>query len=161
MRRKGLFLYSDNLRINGAAAEPLYLPQKFTGPEPTANIKGAKLYTGGCHCGAVTIAFKAKPFPIKGEQVFEEVEYIQECNCRTCVRVCFIGISRVEHLELRCRPLSFTHFYISSTDFDCVLDRHDTHLSPSITSIHLRPIRQSNYVYVWPRGPEMYVLQNM
>jgi hypothetical protein len=68
---------------NGEAMEPAYTPHPFKGTEPTAEIEGAKIYTGSCHCGNVTVALKTK-----GE-LSEGHEYIQECNCSICSRVCF------------------------------------------------------------------------
>jgi hypothetical protein len=57
-----------------------YSPPPFTGKFPSAEIEGSKLYTGGCHCGAVTLAVKTKPLP---------TVQIKEDNCSNCVRVCF------------------------------------------------------------------------
>jgi hypothetical protein len=67
---------------DGAAFEPSYNPAKFTGPEPIAEIKNGKLYTGSCHCGAATMALKTKG-PLS-----KESEVIGECNCSICSRVC-------------------------------------------------------------------------
>jgi len=68
-------------RFDGKALEPSYNPAPFTGTEPTADFPNGKTYTGGCHCGNITMAFKTEePLP-KGH------EYIQECNCSICMRV--------------------------------------------------------------------------
>jgi hypothetical protein len=58
--------------------QPPYDPPKFTGELPKFDGEGLKVYTGSCHCGAVTIAVKTKPFP--------EVE-VKEDNCSICQRV--------------------------------------------------------------------------
>jgi hypothetical protein len=41
--------------------------------------EGEKVYTGGCHCGNVTLAFRTKPLP--------EVEGIKQCDCSICTHV--------------------------------------------------------------------------
>lgn len=71
-------------RHNGAALDPPYTPPRFTGTEPTVEIKGAKIYTGGCHCGAVTLAFKSKPLP----KVSQSESGVLSCDCSICTRVC-------------------------------------------------------------------------
>jgi hypothetical protein len=48
---------------------------------PPAEIKNSKLYTGSCHCGAVTLALKTKG-PLS-----KEGEVIGECDCSICARV--------------------------------------------------------------------------
>lgn len=65
---------------DGKALEPAYAPHPFKGPEPTADIENAEIYTGSCHCGNVTMAFKTKG-PLN-----EGHEHIQECNCSICSR---------------------------------------------------------------------------
>lgn len=70
-----------NHSFDGKALEPFYEPRPFTGPDPTAEIEKSKIYTGGCHCGNVTMALKTKG-PISGGH-----EDIQECNCSICMRV--------------------------------------------------------------------------
>ncbi|KFY14824.1 hypothetical protein V492_02390 [Pseudogymnoascus sp. VKM F-4246] len=81
---------------DGAATQPAYKPQEFAGPLPTADIENPTIFTGGCHCGNVTVAVKAKPLPSKGQVLpeirgpgspfAEHMEYIQECNCSICMR---------------------------------------------------------------------------
>jgi hypothetical protein len=61
--------------------EPTWTPHPFKGPEPTAEIENAKIYTGSCHCGNVTMALKTKG-PLN-----EGHEYIQGCTCSICSRV--------------------------------------------------------------------------
>ncbi|KIM93322.1 hypothetical protein OIDMADRAFT_78264, partial [Oidiodendron maius Zn] len=76
----------ESQSFDSRSLELPYFHPKFTGSEPTPEIEGLKLYTGACHCGAVTLAVKAKPFPIKGQPVPEVSEYIQECKCSICIR---------------------------------------------------------------------------
>ncbi|KAI1767802.1 hypothetical protein GGR53DRAFT_69494 [Hypoxylon sp. FL1150] len=61
---------------------PDWKPARFEGPEPPAEISGAniKIYTGGCHCGAVTVALKTKVL----DGAYEEP--IVECDCSICSR---------------------------------------------------------------------------
>ncbi len=57
---------------------PPYQEHKFIGREPEFQAEHPKLYTGSCHCGAVTFALKSKPL--------DDVE-LKEDNCSICVRV--------------------------------------------------------------------------
>jgi len=66
---------------NDSALEPTYAPPGYTGPEPEADIACGKMYTGSCHCGAVTIALKTRG-PLADEE-----EVIGECDCSICARV--------------------------------------------------------------------------
>jgi hypothetical protein len=69
-------------RFDGAALGEPYVPPEHEGPLPTA-IGGAeehKLYTGSCHCGAVTISLRSKP-------IDETFKGTAECNCSICGRV--------------------------------------------------------------------------
>ena len=68
-------------RYNGKENGPPYTPPKYSGPEPTAEIEGAKLYMGSCHCGAVTACIKIKPL----DSTYPD--RIAECNCSNCQRV--------------------------------------------------------------------------
>ncbi|KAJ8059275.1 hypothetical protein OCU04_012240 [Sclerotinia nivalis] len=68
-------------KYDGLDREPQYVAPKYTGELPTAKFENEKLYTGGCHCGAVTIAFKTQAPLTKGH------EFIQECNCSICCRL--------------------------------------------------------------------------
>ena len=58
--------------------QPQYIPPKFTGELPILDGEGLKVYTGSCHCGAVTLAVKTKPL--------SEVD-LKEDNCSICQRV--------------------------------------------------------------------------
>ncbi|KAI1347317.1 glutathione-dependent formaldehyde-activating enzyme [Xylaria sp. FL0043] len=74
-----------NAGFDGASLfQPAYEPPKFTGEEPAAEIEGGKLYTGSCHCGAVTLALKSKPLDknFTGD--------ILECNCSSCAKAGYI-----------------------------------------------------------------------
>ncbi|KAI1178451.1 glutathione-dependent formaldehyde-activating enzyme [Nemania sp. FL0916] len=66
--------------FDGASLPPTYQPPKFSGPEPTAQIEGGKLYTGSCHCGAITLALKSKPIDKNSTENFTE------CNCSSCAK---------------------------------------------------------------------------
>lgn len=73
------------LKINkydGLPREPKYIPPSFTGsePTPTTEFKDPKLYTGGCHCGAVTIALKTDG-PLSND-----AEGFLQCDCSICMR---------------------------------------------------------------------------
>ena len=48
---------------DGAVVPPSYTPPKYLGPDirTEAEKEELKLYTGSCHCGAVTVAVKLKP----------------------------------------------------------------------------------------------------
>ncbi|KAI1505293.1 Mss4-like protein [Biscogniauxia marginata] len=65
---------------DASSLPPAYEPAKYTGPEPTADVEGGKLYTGSCHCGAVRVALKSKPL----DKTYEGS--ITECNCSHCSR---------------------------------------------------------------------------
>lgn len=74
-----LFLIRNS--VDFAKIDPQYQVPEHKGPEPTEEIEGGKLYKGGCHCGAVTVAVTSKPF----DETFEEGGL--ECNCSVCERV--------------------------------------------------------------------------
>ncbi|MCJ1476432.1 hypothetical protein MMC13_005098 [Lambiella insularis] len=64
---------------DGAALPSPYEVPTYTGPDiRTEKEKGElKLYTGGCHCGAVTLAVKSAPI--------EEI-LVNEDDCSICIR---------------------------------------------------------------------------
>jgi hypothetical protein len=82
----------------------LQVNQEFAGPLPLAGIENSTIFTGSCHCGNVTVAVKAKPLPSKGQTLpeirgpgspfAEHTEYVQECNCSICMRVCICLLHR-------------------------------------------------------------------
>ncbi|KDN65131.1 putative glutathione-dependent formaldehyde-activating enzyme [Colletotrichum sublineola] len=72
--------------VNGASWGSKYEVPAHKGPNPTAEIEGGKLYTGGCHCGAVTVAVMSKPI----DETYEDS--IIECNCSICVRNAYIWV---------------------------------------------------------------------
>lgn len=98
LRLKSAFPVTNNIRYDGTATEPAYKPQEFAGPLPPTVIENSTTFTGSCHCGNVTLAVKAKPLPSKGQTLpeirgpgspfAEHTEYVQECNCSICMRVC-------------------------------------------------------------------------
>lgn len=57
-----------------------YLPPEHKGEIPP-NVEGGQLYTGSCHCGAVTVALSCKPLDEFNEGV------VIVCNCSICSRV--------------------------------------------------------------------------
>lgn len=67
-------------RFDGAALGDKYAPPEYKGALPAA-FDGSKLYTGGCHCGAVGVALASKPL----DETFDERTV--ECNCSICERV--------------------------------------------------------------------------
>lgn len=58
----------------------LYLPPEHKGDVPP-NVEGGRLYTGSCHCGAVTVCLSCKPLDESSE------ERVVVCNCSICQRV--------------------------------------------------------------------------
>jgi hypothetical protein len=68
-------------RFDGGALTPAYEPAKYAGPEPSTDVEGGQLYSGSCHCGAITLALKSKPI----DKTY--TERILECNCSICERV--------------------------------------------------------------------------
>ncbi|KAI0457628.1 glutathione-dependent formaldehyde-activating enzyme [Xylaria acuta] len=64
---------------DGKALPSTYEAPKFKGPEPTAEVEGGQLHTGGCHCGGVTLALKSKP-------INKDFQGLVECNCSSCGR---------------------------------------------------------------------------
>ncbi|KAI0509722.1 glutathione-dependent formaldehyde-activating enzyme [Xylaria bambusicola] len=74
-------------KFDGASLlQPPYEPPVYSGPEPVVMFDGSKLYTGSCHCGAVTLALKNKA-PLNHSS-----EKIIECNCSSCVRAGYVWV---------------------------------------------------------------------
>ncbi|KAK4239026.1 centromere protein V [Achaetomium macrosporum] len=72
-------------QYDGAALGDKYEHPQHKGPLPAA-FEGHKLYTGSCHCGAVTVAFQSKPL----DETFDEP--IVDCNCSICSRNGYIWV---------------------------------------------------------------------
>ncbi|KAI5921498.1 glutathione-dependent formaldehyde-activating enzyme [Camillea tinctor] len=89
---QNLDVWGLNITTNdGASVPPLYTPPVFRGPEPPAKIEGANIYTGSCHCGAVTLALKSKPLDGNYQgSTFEEM--VVECDCSICIRNAYCWI---------------------------------------------------------------------
>ncbi|KAI1133107.1 glutathione-dependent formaldehyde-activating enzyme [Nemania abortiva] len=67
----------DTKIFDGSALPPTYEIPEFKGSQP---IDGdGRLYTGSCHCGAVTVALKSKPLD-------KELQGLVECNCSSCAK---------------------------------------------------------------------------
>ncbi|KAL7951575.1 Mss4-like protein [Trichoderma barbatum] len=62
-----------------------YLPPEHKGDIPP-NVEGGQLYTGSCHCGAVTVALSCKPL----DEVSEEKAVV--CNCSICSRNAYVWL---------------------------------------------------------------------
>ncbi|EHK44037.1 uncharacterized protein TrAtP1_008502 [Trichoderma atroviride] len=71
--------------IFNSKLDPQYAPPTHKGDVPSS-IEGGQLYTGSCHCGAVTVAVSCKPLE-SGE------ERIAECSCDICQRNACVWIS--------------------------------------------------------------------
>lgn len=65
---------------DGAAYGTPYETAKFTGTIPDTEVEGSKVYTGGCHCGAVRLAVRSRPL----DETFDD--RVIECNCSICGR---------------------------------------------------------------------------
>ena len=72
-----LLIFPLSRSIDGAGLPPPYDRPGYTGPEiiPESN---EKLYTGSCHCGAITLAVRTK--------ALSQVE-VRECDCTICTTV--------------------------------------------------------------------------
>lgn len=95
-------------RFDGKDLTPAYKTPKYKGPEPepTTEVEDGKLYTGSCHCGAVTLAVKVKTLN-------KDYKPVTECNCSICGRVRIISSfphssihSFIQNLSLRLSPRS-------------------------------------------------------
>jgi hypothetical protein len=67
-----------------------YEPPVYEGPELSARIINAKIYTEACHCGAVKLMLKTKGLMGEGS------EEIKECSCDICLRVCISSLGIAE-----------------------------------------------------------------
>jgi hypothetical protein len=59
-----------------AKVEPIYYPFTLTSEQTPEVPQGQKLYTGSCHCQAITYTV-----------VCEEIKEVRTCNCSFCSRV--------------------------------------------------------------------------
>ncbi|OAA73593.1 glutathione-dependent formaldehyde-activating enzyme [Cordyceps fumosorosea ARSEF 2679] len=71
----------DGTKIGAPYEEP-----KHTGPVPTVEVEGGKLYTGSCHCGKLTIAAKIKRLED------DKDSGMIECNCSICERNAYLWV---------------------------------------------------------------------
>ncbi|KAI0432545.1 glutathione-dependent formaldehyde-activating enzyme [Xylaria sp. FL1042] len=69
----------DTKAFDGASIPPAYETPKYTGPEPAGDAEGLQLYTGSCHCGAVTVSLKSQPLN-------KDTQGLLECDCSICGR---------------------------------------------------------------------------
>jgi hypothetical protein len=69
----------DKKAFNGAAVGTPFEPPAHKGPLPEVQ-DGEQVYTGSCHCGAVTMAVASKPL----DETYSS--RVTECNCSICER---------------------------------------------------------------------------
>ncbi|KAH6605969.1 glutathione-dependent formaldehyde-activating enzyme [Trichoderma cornu-damae] len=74
----------ENIQYDGAALGEPFEPPVHKGEVPEAG-DGEVVYTGSCHCGAVTVAAATKPLDEASENAIE-------CNCSSCERIASIWI---------------------------------------------------------------------
>lgn len=53
--------------------------------ETPPSLDSPNVYTGGCHCGALTLRLRSTPL----DRTYEGL--VLECNCRVCEMVSFIS----------------------------------------------------------------------
>lgn len=80
-------------RFDGASIGDRYEPPVHRGLLPTRILRSGKLYTGSCHCGALTVAVVSTPLN-------ESYEHIVHCNCSVCHMVS--GFIALIYLYLSC-----------------------------------------------------------
>ncbi|KAH0492914.1 hypothetical protein TgHK011_007841 [Trichoderma gracile] len=64
---------------------PQYQPPEHKGDMPRI-VEGDQLYTGSCHCGAVTVALSCRPLQESSE------EGVIVCNCHICQRNAYVWL---------------------------------------------------------------------
>ncbi|KAI0914922.1 glutathione-dependent formaldehyde-activating enzyme [Ustulina deusta] len=69
----------DLKTFDGYSLPPVYEAPEFTGPQPAGDAEGLQLYTGSCHCGAITVGLKSQPLN-------KDYQGLVECNCSICAR---------------------------------------------------------------------------
>lgn len=65
--------------FDGKSLPGTYEEPKYTGPEPAGTAEDGQVYTGGCHCGAITIGLRSKP-------IDKNLQGLVECDCSSCSR---------------------------------------------------------------------------
>lgn len=80
-------------RFDGKSMYPGGDAPSFTGDLPSTNsqLADAMIYTGGCHCGAVTLAFRSSPL--------SKVQ-VKEDNCSICRRVSTYLLETINRRQL-------------------------------------------------------------
>ncbi|OHE90728.1 glutathione-dependent formaldehyde-activating enzyme [Colletotrichum orchidophilum] len=76
----------EKTTYDGLSYGAKYESHAHKGPEPTAKVEVGKLYTGSCHCGALTVAVVSKPI----DETYED--RIIECNCSICERNGYVWV---------------------------------------------------------------------
>ncbi|TDZ24852.1 Centromere protein V [Colletotrichum orbiculare MAFF 240422] len=105
----------ERVPYDGASLGKPYVKPKHKGPLP-APIDGQKLYTGSCHCGAVTLALMSKPL----DETFDGLT--AECDCSSCQRNAYRWIypSKEQVVLHASNPsnigrYSFAHYIVDKT----------------------------------------------
>ncbi|KAL7938756.1 Mss4-like protein [Trichoderma chlorosporum] len=75
----------ERRKIFNSKIGPPYIPPEHKGDIPP-NVDGGQLYTGSCHCGAVTVALSCKPL----NESSEEKAVI--CSCSICHRDAYVWL---------------------------------------------------------------------
>ncbi|KAL6875262.1 Mss4-like protein [Trichoderma novae-zelandiae] len=70
--------------FNSKIGAQYLLPEHRGGIPPS--VEGGQLYTGSCHCGAVTVALSCKPLDECSE------ERVVVCSCRICQRNAYVWL---------------------------------------------------------------------
>ncbi|KAL7910844.1 Mss4-like protein [Trichoderma velutinum] len=84
----------ERRNVFGSKVGAEYVPPEHKGEIPP-NIEGKQLYTGSCHCGAVTVALTSLPLDESNPGV------VIVCNCSICSRNAYIWLCpRPEHIVL-------------------------------------------------------------
>ncbi|KAH7325013.1 glutathione-dependent formaldehyde-activating enzyme [Stachybotrys elegans] len=65
---------------NANIGEP-YVHPPHTGGQPKVDVDSERIYTGGCHCGALTVAVASKPL----DETFDGM--LNQCNCSICEHI--------------------------------------------------------------------------
>ncbi|KAK5995254.1 hypothetical protein PT974_03653 [Cladobotryum mycophilum] len=76
----------ERKHYDGAALGSPYEMAAHKGDVPATDVEDAKLYTGSCHCGALTLAFKSKPI----DDTYTDI--VTQCNCSVCIRNAYVWV---------------------------------------------------------------------